>query len=134
MSRPIVVIGRHEFTPRQKELLRKAGLNPENETKRIIQLNNPQEAVESAKAASAAIVVQALPLPLLAQLLQAAARAGVEVYGFRMETIASVPVNENCPESTEIERPAEGGVKRCVRTAALQRLKRIVIEAEDVAN
>lgn len=134
MSRPIVVIGRHEFTLRQKELLRKAGLNPEAEAKRIVQLNNPAEAVEAAKQANAAIVVQALPLPLLAQLLQAANRAGVEVFNFRMETFATVPAEQACPEGTEIERPAEGGHKRCVRTAALQRIKRIVIEAEDVAN
>ena len=128
-----VTIGRHEFTPRQKQLLQKAGLAEEAE--RIAHVNNPAEVVKIAKERGAkAIVVQALPMHILAQLLQAAQREGIEVLQFQMETLATVKENEACPKGTEVESEVRGSeLKRCIRTKALVRVKRIVIETEPVA-
>jgi hypothetical protein len=132
VSGRFVTIGRHPFTQRQTDLLRKAGLV--EEVARIVQVNNVNEVVELAKQKGAeAIVVQALPMPLLMQLLQAAAKANISIHQFEMETFATVPASEGCPEGTEIERPSEGGYKRCVRTKRLVRVKRIVVETETVA-
>ena len=127
-----ITIGRHPFTPRQKELLAKAGLK--EEVARVVQVNDVNEVIVKAKEVNAkAIVVQALPMHLLAQLLQATNRAGIPVLQFEMETIASVKAEEKCPEGTEVERPAEGGFKRCIRTKRLVRVKRIVVETEPIA-
>ena len=127
-----VTIGRHPFTATQKKLLMMAGLT--EEAARIPQLGSPADAIKEARERNAgAIVVQALPMHLLAQLLQAAGRAGIPVYSFKMRTLATLPEGQACPPGTEVERPAEGGMKRCVATEALQRLKRIVVEAEEVA-
>ena len=126
-----IVIGRHRFTPVQEELLRKAGLV--EEVARIQQLEDINAVVQRAAQESAAIVVQALPMHLLAQLLSAANRAGVSVYAFKIEAVATVPMNEECPAEADVVIPdPRSGNKRCSRTVALQRLKRIVVEAEDV--
>jgi hypothetical protein len=132
VSGRFVTIGRHPFTQRQLNLLRKAGL--EEEVARVVQVNNVNEVVELAKQKGAeAIVVQALPVPILMQLLQAAQRVGVMVLQFEMETVATVRENERCPEVAEVERPSEGGMKRCIRTRRLVLVKRIVVETETVA-
>ena len=135
--RRFITIGRHAYTPAQARLLSIAGLGPE--VGRIAHLRDPREAVEMASQKGAqAIVVQALPLPLLAQLLSLARRAGVEVYGFRVEAVGLYPTREAAEEAAsrlgaDIVSPSREGSWRVARTAALQRLKRIVVEAEDVA-
>ena len=130
MSR-YIVIGRHKFTPVQTRLLEKAGLKEEIE--RIQMLENINEVVQKAAQNNAAIVVQALPMHILAQLLNAANREAVPVYAFKIEAVATVPLDSNCPNDCDIEVPdPRSGNKRCSRTAALQRLRRIVVEAEDV--
>jgi len=126
-----ITIGRHRFTERQLQLLQKAGLKEEIE--RIQQVNSVDEVVQKAAQRGAAIVVQALPLPLLAQLLAAANKANVPVYGFRIEALATLSVYSKCPSVADIEIPdPRSGNKRCSMTVALQKLKQIVVEAEDV--
>lgn len=125
-----VTIGRHPYTPRQQELLLKAGLL--REAARIENLENPRQPVELAREkAATAIVVQALPLHLLAQLLQEARKAGIEVYSFKMRS-EKLAKEDKCPPGTEIEL-ASGDTKRCIRTEALQRIENILIVTETVA-
>ena len=132
LSSKFITIGRHKYTPKQEELLRRAGLTQEIE--RIAQVNNVNDVVTKARELGAAIVVQALPMHILAQLLTVAQRNNVPVYAFRIQALDTVPLDESCPSEADIEVPdPRSGNKRCSKTAALQRLKRIVVEAEDVA-
>ena len=127
-----ITIGRHEYTPLQRKLLEKTGLT--EEVKRVVQVDDVREVVGEAEKLGAVIVIQALPMHVLAQLLQAASRAGIPVYSFRIEAITTVGINETCPKECDIEiSDPRSGNKRCSRTAALQRLKRIVVDTEDVA-
>lgn len=134
-----VVVGRHKFTSRQEKLLEEAGFTVQ--TARIEQMQSPQEVVEKAKETGAsAIVVQALPMHLLAQLLQHASRAGMSVYSFRIEAVATINSEEEARKIAEetgadivLPDPRSGNY-RVSKTVALQKVKRIVVEAEDVAS
>jgi len=127
-----IVIGRHKFTDKQVRILEKVGLTEEIE--RIAKLEDINSVVQKAKENNAVILVQALPMHILAQLLSNASRNGIEVYAFKIEAVTTVGINEKCPEECDIEIPdPRSGNKRCSKTVALQRLKRIIVEAEDVA-
>jgi len=128
-----IVIGRHRFTPVQIQLLQKLGLT--EEVARVQQISDVADVLKLAKEKGAdAIVIQALPMHLLAQLLTVANRANIPVYGFRIEAVTIVPITQRCPAEADVEIPdPRSGNKRCSKTLALQRLKRIVVEAEDVA-
>ena len=128
-----VVVGRHDFTPPQRRLLVKAGLT--EEAGRIPQINTPSEPVVVAKNNNAeAIVIQALPMHLLAALLPTANKFNIKVYGFKVEAVATVPADQPCPEEADIEVVDQrSGNKRCSKTVSLQLLKRIIVDAEDVA-
>lgn len=112
--------------------MEKAGLT--EEITRVQQVENVQDVVRLARENDAVIVVQALPMHILAQLLQAASRQNVPVFSFKIEAITTVPLDSACPTDADVEVPdPRSGNKRCSRTVALQRLIRIVVEAEDVA-
>jgi len=131
-----LVVGRHNFTPVQVKLLEAVGLI--EEVARVEQVDNAGAVISMAKEVGAeAIVVQALPMHLLAQLLQAAIRADIPVYGFRIETVGLYQTREEAEEvakrvGADILLPSREGTWRVARTAALQQLKRIIVEAEDV--
>ena len=126
--KPHIKIGAHPYTKRQILLLEQASIDPKPVAE-VKQINNVNEVVVLAKEKRAVIVVQALPLPLLVQLINAAARAGVEVYTFELETVATVGKDEPCPADADIQR-VSGEVKRCTKTKALKRLKKIVCTEE----
>ena len=127
-----ITIGRHKFTDKQVQLLEKVGLTEEVE--RVVKLEDINSVVQKARENNAVILVQALPMHILAQLLNSAQRQGIEVYAFKIEAVATVPIDHKCPSDCDIEIPdPRSNNKRCSKTVALQRLKRIVVEAEDVA-
>ena len=127
-----IVVGRHKFTSVQVRLLEKAGLT--DEVGRIAQVEDPVDVIKRARELGAdAIVVQALPMHLLAQLLQAATRAGIPVYGFKIQPVAMVGIDEECPAEADVEIPnPRAGNKRCNKTVALERLIRVLIETQPV--
>ena len=136
-----VTVGRHPFTERQRELLRRAGLD--EEVARVQHVESVEKVVELAKSLGAAIVVQALPLPMMVELVEEARRSGVPVYAFRIENVALLPA-ETYEEARKLaeERDADLFVYdpdtktvRLRRTTALQRVRRfrVILEAEDIA-
>ena len=129
-----VTVGRHSFTASQRTLLERVGLVAE--VHRFQSVRDTIEVVEKARELGAsAIVVQGLPLPLLAQLLQHASRAGVPVYAFRTEAIGLFPSREEAERAgADIVIPSSEGSFRALRTVALQRLVKIQIVAEDVVS
>ncbi|RLG82389.1 MAG: hypothetical protein DRO09_00390 [Thermoprotei archaeon] len=132
----VIVVGRHKFTPRQEELMRRAGLK---EVARIQMIENVGDVVEKAKMFGAHILVQALPLPLLSQLLSFTRREGVKVYGFDIQAIETFEgTYEEAKKRAEelgadivVPDPRSGNV-RISKTRALVLFKRITVESEDV--
>lgn len=125
-----VTIGRHEWTDKQKQLLEAAGLT--EEVARIAQLQGIEHLVSVIDEHQPdAIVIQALPLHLIAQILQ---YIKLPVYNFKIEAVATKKLDEECPSEADIEIvDRRSGTKRCSKTVAIQRLKKVVVEAEEVA-
>lgn len=128
-----ITVGRHKYTPAQKTLLERAGLT--EEVGRIQHVDNPTEVTSRAKELGAAIVIQALPIPVLASLLQAAKRAGVQVYGFRLKPVGLFKSRDEAVVSGgDVIVPSREGTFRVMKTSALQRLIKVEIVAEDVVS
>jgi len=122
---PFITIGRHRFSDRQIELLRKIGLT--DEVARVETVTNVSDVIKLAQERGAkAIVVQGLPLPILAQLLAEASRAGIAVFGFETEPVT----DENV---ADIKLPSQEGKMRLLRTKAVVRFVKIEVVKEVVA-
>jgi len=127
-----LLVGRHNLTERQKELLKKVGL--EKMVTRIETVNNPIQVVAEAKRTGAeAIVVQGLPMHIMASIINSASREGMPVLAFEMEQVGLVSNESEIPENAEVVLPSREGTIRILRTARLVMLKRVVIEKEVVA-
>ena len=75
-----VLVGRHQLLEGQKKALDELGIQIE---KQVVNIDDPQKFVqEVANLGVDVIVIQALPLPILAQILQSAKRHGIKVYMF----------------------------------------------------
>ena len=133
-----LVVGRHRFTDRQLRLLEKAGLT--EEVKRIATVEDPVDVVlQAVELGVDAIVVQSLPMELLARLVDAADSEFIPVYTFKIEAIATASNMEEAEEIARREKadiilpdPRSGNI-RVSKTVALQRVLRIVVETREVA-
>ena len=75
-----VLVGRHQLLEGQKKALDELGIEV---VEQVVNIDNPQEFVQrAANLGVDVIVIQALPLPILAQILQSAKRHGIKVYMF----------------------------------------------------
>ncbi|MFA4798730.1 hypothetical protein [Pyrococcus kukulkanii] len=129
-GRKVIVIGRHEFTEVQKRLIEKAGLQ---KIKQIQHVNDITKLIQEAKELNADILVQAMPMHLLAQLLSSASREGITVYSFKLEPVGLFDTEEAARRSgADVIVPSREGTYRGMKTRALQKLIRIEIVTEDV--
>jgi len=136
-----VTVGRHEYTTRQRELLRKAGLT--EEVARIPHVTSIDEVIKLAKANDASIVVLALPFPMMIELIQKAQRVNVDVLMFKMDDVGmeraeTVEDAKRIAESRDADvwnYDPQSKTVRMKRTIALQKIKRfqVIFEADDIA-
>ena len=118
-----ITIGRHKFTPKQVFFLQKLGL--EKEVARQETYNPELLKQQIGQLKPTAIIVQGLPINLLADLLKIANNYNIPVYMFKTEP------TEN-EEEADIKIPSREGKIRLLKTTGIQRVKRILIEFEDV--
>jgi hypothetical protein len=136
-SSSYITIGRHEFTGRQLKLLAKIGLT--HEVERIEQVSDIPSIVKKAQEKGTPIIVQALPMHLLAQLVQIANRARIPVYSFEIQSIGIAKSREEAEElakqhNADIILPdPKSGTYRVSKTVALQQVVSITVNTRRIA-
>lgn len=128
-----VVVGRHNFTDVQRDLLERVGLK--KEVYRFQTVENVANVVVKAKELGVnVIVVQGLPVPLLIDLVQRAKKEGVNVYVFKTEAVGIFEDMEQAKQHGDVIIPSREGGFRVLKTVALQRVLRAEIVVEDVVS
>lgn len=134
VGRRFIVVGRHSFTSYQEELLRKAGLT--EEVGRVVTVSDVRAVVQEAKEKGAgAIVVQALPPHLLAQLFAEAKKAGLDIYIFEMDYANAKVFSSEAEVPEELRKvsvlvPSRDGNIRVVPVKGLKRVTNVVFKVE----
>lgn len=128
----LLLIGRHSLTEKQKLLLEKVFGKYD-----IIQIAtvDPTDPIKSLPSSFDAIVIQALPIDLLAKLM----KCNKPIYQFKIIAVDLVNSEEKAKQIAKekdadiILHDPKTGNYRVSKTIALQRIKKIIIETEDVA-
>lgn len=130
-----ITIGRHEYTPIQIQLLEAVGLFEEIDRVEYLKADDINRVVKEAVENNASIVVQALPVGILAKLLKKAREDEVPVYGFIVETIGTFGKDEALTLKKHVDADVwieSNGSVRLGKTKALTRLRKVVVEQDIV--
>ena len=124
-----VFVGKHNPSNIQLGMLKEAGLV--DMVKRFKKVDDVKSVVDYAGDNECAIVVQGLPIGMMAELVTLARKANVPVYIFRTRLVFSMKNGNKCPEWCDVV-VKRGDIVECKITESLQRIKKVVFDSEDV--
>jgi len=124
-----VLIGKHELTSVQKELVSKAGLG--EEICKFDNIKNVMDVVMFCRKNNCNVLVEGLPVGLMAELVTVARRYKVKVYTFDTRTVFVVNNGSKCPSYCDVvlER---GDKVVCKMTVSLREVTKVVFSYYDV--
>ncbi len=131
----VVLVGRHSLLPAQERALRELGMEV---VEQVAQIDDPRKFVEELQDVEG-IVIQVLPLSLLAQMLPLAKKRGIKIFMFEQgkakifdsEEEAKRFVEEAPDRRVMLASPTDN-IFRVVEFTGVAEVKNIKIETEKV--